>query len=103
MEADDTAYVATPPKIKNSVLLITNCGEDTLAYPSCKERTSNLENALKAAKDIDVDVVKPPVLTINTQGQKIDPYKHDVIIVYQINNINKPAGIVPGTFQDIKN
>ena len=103
LEVDDAVYIATPPKIKTSALLITNCGEDTLAYPNCREKTSNLENALEAAKDIELDVVKPPVLTINTKGQKIDPYKHDIIIVYQINNVNKPAGIVPGTFQDIKN
>ena len=90
MEADDVAYVATPPKIKNSVLLITN------------EKSSNLELALGAAKDIELDVVNPPVLTINTKKEKIEPYKHDVIIVHNINNVNKRDGIVPGTFEDIE-
>ena len=89
-EVDDTAYIATPPKIKNSVLLITN------------EKSSNLESALGAAKDIELDVVNPPILTINTKKQKIDPYKHDVVIVYKINNVNKRDGIVPGTFEDIE-
>jgi len=89
-EADDSAYIATPPKLKNSVLLITN------------EKTSNLELALESAKDINLDVVNPPVLTINTKKEKIEPYKHDVIIVYKINNVNKREGIVPGTFDDIQ-
>ncbi len=89
LEVDDAAYIATPPKIKNSVLLITN------------EKSSNLELALESAKDVGLDVVNPPVLTINTKKEKIEPYKHDVIIVYKINNVNKREGIVPGTFEDI--
>ncbi len=89
LEIDDAAYVATPPKIKNSVLLVTN------------EKSSNLELALESAKDIELDVVNPPVLTINTKKERIEPYKHDVIIVYKINNVNKRDGIVPGTFEDI--
>ena len=87
---DDVAYIATPSKIKNSILLITN------------ERSSNLESALEAAKDIELNIVNPPVLTINTKKEKIEPYKHDVIIVYKINNQNKREGIVPGTFDDIE-
>jgi len=90
LEADDTAYIATPPKIKNSVLLITN------------EKSSNLELALGAAKDVELNIVNPPVLTINTKKERIEPYKHDVIIVYGINNVNKRDGIVPGTFEDIE-
>ena len=90
LEVDDAAYIATPPKIKNTVLLITN------------EKSSNLELALEAAKDVDLDVVNPPVLTINTKKEKIEPYKHDIIIVYKINNVNKRDGIVPGTFDDIQ-
>ncbi len=89
LEADDIAYIATPPKSRNSVLLITN------------EKSSNLELALSAAKDIELNVVNPPVLTINTKKEKIEPYKHDAIIVYKINNVNKRDGIVPGTFDDI--
>ncbi len=91
LEDDDIAYIATPQKIKNSVLLITN------------EKSSNLESALEAAKDIELNVVNPPILTINTKKEKIDPYSHDVIIVYKINNVNKKDGIVPGTFEDIEN
>ncbi len=90
LSVDDIAYIATPPKIKNSVLLITN------------EKSSNLELALQAAKDIELNVVNPPVLTINTKKERIEPYKHDVIIVYKINNVNKRDGIVPGTFEDIE-
>ena len=90
LEVDDAAYIATPPKIKNSVLLVTN------------EKSSNLELALEAAKDIELNVVNPPVLTINTKKQRIEPYKHDVVIVYRINNVNKRDGIVPGTFEDIE-
>ena len=91
LEADDAAYIATPRKIKNSVLLITN------------EKSSNLELALESAKDIELNVVNPPVLTINTKKEKVDPYKQDLIVVYKINNANKKDGIVPGTFQDIQN
>ena len=90
LEADDVAHIATPPKIKNTVLLVTN------------EKSSNLELALGAAKDIELNVVNPPVLTINTKKEKIEPYKHDVIIVYKINNVNKREGIVPGTFDDME-
>ena len=90
LEVDDAAHIATQPKIKNSVLLITN------------EKNSNLERALESAKDIELNVVNPPVLTINTRKQRIEPYRHDVIIVYKINNVNKRDGIVPGTFEDIE-
>ena len=90
VEVDDAAYIATPPKIKTSVLLITN------------EKSNNLELALEAAKDIELNVVNPPILTINTKKEKIEPYKHDIIIVYKINNVNKRDGIVPGTFEDIE-
>ena len=90
LEVDDIAHIATPPKLKNNVLLITN------------EKSSNLELALGAAKDIELNVVNPPVLTINTKKEKIEPYKHDVIIIYKINNVNKREGIVPGTFDDIE-
>lgn len=89
-EVDDTAYIATPPKIKNTVLLITN------------EKSSNLELALSVAKDVELDVVNPPVLTINTKKERVEPYKHDIIIIYKINNANKRNGIVPGTFEDIR-
>ena len=87
MAADDAAYVATPPKIKNSVLLVTNEREKT-----------NMELALEAAKDVELDVVKPPVMTINSKKEKIEPYKHDVIILYKINKNQ----LVPGTFEDIE-
>lgn len=90
LNADDIAYIATPKKIKNTVLLITN------------EKSSNLERALEAAKDVELDVVTPPILTINAKKEKIEPYSHDVIIVYKINNVNKRDGIVPGTFDDIR-
>ncbi|MBI1936351.1 BatA domain-containing protein [Candidatus Woesearchaeota archaeon] len=90
LEADDTAYIATPQKLKNSVLLVTN------------EKSSNLELALQSAKDIQLDVVNPPVLTINTKKERIEPYKHDIIIVYKINNVNRKEGIVPGTFNDME-
>jgi hypothetical protein len=90
LKDDDVAYIATPEKLKNSVLLITN------------ERDSNLELALASAKDISLNVVNPPVLTININKEKIDPYGHDVIIIYNINNVNQRDGIVPGTFDDIK-
>ncbi len=90
LSVDDVAYIATPQKIKSSVLLVTN------------EKTSNIELALRAAKDIGLDVVNPPILTINTEKQKIDPYKHDLIIFYKINNANKKDGIIPGTFDDVE-
>ncbi len=103
LEIDDVAYVATAPKIKNKVLLITN-------YPNTQQSNcgskinlkSNLELALEAAKDIELDVVCPPVLTITTNDKKIDPYKSDIIITYSINGANKRDGIVPGTFEDFE-
>ena len=103
LEVDDVAYIATPSKIKNKVLLITN-------YPNTQQSNcgskigvkSNLELALESAKDIELDVVCPPVLTINTKDKKIEPYKRDMIIVYGINSANKRDGIVPGTFEDIE-
>ncbi len=87
LSIDDSAYIATPPKIKNTVLLITNEKEKT-----------NLELALEAAKDIELNIVRPPVISINTKKEKIEPYKHDVIIIYKI----KKNEIVPGTFEDIE-
>ncbi len=90
MEVDDTAYIATPQKLKMSILLITN------------EKSSNLELALAAAKDAELNVVNPPVLTINTRKEKVEPYKHDIIIVYKINNAGRREGIIPGTFGDIE-
>lgn len=88
--ADDTAYISAPLKKQVSVLLITN------------KKNSNIETALRASKDIALNVVNPPVLTINTEGNKVEPYKQDVIIVNQINNVNQREGILPGTFKDIK-
>ncbi len=85
LAVDDIAYVATPAKTKISVLLVT------------KEETSNLKLALEAAKDVELSVVKPPILTITTKKEKIDSYKQDVIILY---NIEK-KDIVPGTFDDM--
>ncbi len=86
LNADDIAYIATPPKIKNSVLLVTNA------------KLSNLELALGAAKDVELSVVNPPVLTITTKKEKIDPYGQDIIILYNI----KKSELVPGTFEDIE-
>ena len=86
LEVDDAAYIATPPKIRNNVLLVTN------------EKSSNLELALQSAKDIELNIVNPPVLTINTKKEKIEPFKHDIIIIYKI----KKSDIVPGTFEDIE-
>ncbi|MBI2660171.1 BatA domain-containing protein [Candidatus Woesearchaeota archaeon] len=87
LEVDDVAYVATPPKTKISVLLVTNEKEKT-----------NLEFALESAKDIELNVVRPPVLTITTKKEKLDPYRQDVIILYKI----RKNEIVPGTFEDME-
>src|SRR3989338_3885906 len=91
LESDDSAYVATPPKIKNSVLLITKERSTSLEL-------SNIRLALEAAKDIELNIVNPPVLTINTKKEKIEPYKHDAIILYKVDR----KDIVPGTFEDIQ-
>lgn len=87
LEVDDIAYIATPPKIKNTVLLVTN-----------EKETTNLELALESAKDIELSIVRPPVLTITAKKEKIDPYKQDVVILYKI----KKNELVPGTFEDIE-
>ncbi len=86
---DDIVYISAPLKKQVSVLLITN------------RKNTNLETALRASKDIALNVVNPPVLTIDTDGDKIEPYKHDVIVVHEINNVNERDGILPGTFQDL--
>ncbi|HLG24406.1 MAG TPA: BatA and WFA domain-containing protein [Candidatus Nanoarchaeia archaeon] len=83
---DDIAYIATPAKIKNNVMLVTN------------KKDTNLEKALESAKDINLNVVNPPVLTINTKKEKVEPFKQDIIIVYGVNKND----IVPGTFNDIE-
>tara|TARA_Y100000310_G_C20696939_1_gene826368 strand:+ start:1502 stop:3376 length:1875 start_codon:yes stop_codon:yes gene_type:complete len=91
LDVDNFAYVATPPKLKFNVLLITN------------EKDPNLKFALEAAKTINLNVVNPPVLTINTNGQKVNPFKHDVIILYNFNGERQKEGILPGTFSDLRN
>ncbi|MBI2651384.1 BatA domain-containing protein [Candidatus Woesearchaeota archaeon] len=91
LNVDNVGYISAPLKKKINVLLITN-----------KDNT-NIENALIASKDISLNVVNPPVLTLNTKGEKIEPFSHDVIIVSSINNIGQRDGILPGTFQDLSN
>src|SRR3989338_1909600 len=91
LNVDNTAYISAPLKKKVDVLLITN-----------KDNT-NLEHALLASRDIALNVVNPPVLTLNTMGERIDPLAHDVIIVHRINNVGRRDGILPGTFQDVSN
>ena len=91
LNVDNTAYISAPLKKKVDVLLITN-----------KDGT-NLENALLSSRDIALNVVNPPVLTLNTKGERIDPLAHDVIIIHRINNVGRRDGILPGTFQDVSN
>ena len=86
---DDAVYISAPLKKQVNVLLITN------------RKNTNLETALRASKDIALSAVNPPVLTIDTEGNKIEPYKQDVIVVHEINNVNERDGILPGTFQDL--
>jgi len=88
---DNLAYISAPLKKKSSVLLITN------------KKNTNLENALLASRDIGLNVVNPPVLTLNTYGDRIEPFDHEIIIIHEINNIGKRNGILPGTFRDISN
>ncbi|MBW2976555.1 BatA and WFA domain-containing protein [Candidatus Woesearchaeota archaeon] len=91
LDVDNVAYISAPLKKKVSVLLITN------------KHNTNLENALLASQDIGLNVVNPPVLTLNTHGEKIEPFEHEVIIVHRINNVGQRDGILPGTFQDLSN
>ncbi len=91
LNVDNIAYISAPLKKKVSVLLITN------------RYKTNLENALLASRDIGLNVVNPPVLTLNTDSQKIKPFEHDVIVIHNINNVGKRDGILPGTFQDLSN
>ncbi|MBL7056165.1 BatA and WFA domain-containing protein [Candidatus Woesearchaeota archaeon] len=88
---DNTVYLSAPLKSKVNVLLITN------------KRTPNIQDALLASRDISLNVVNPPVLTVNTQGKKIEPFQHDVIVLHEINNVGRRDGILPGTFKDISN
>ena len=91
LDVDNAAYISAPLKKKVSVLLMTN-GVGT-----------NLENALSASRDTELNVVNPPVMTVNTKGQRIEPFEHDVIVVHSINNVGSREGILPGTFQDLSN
>ena len=90
LDVDNVAYISAPLKKRVSVLLITN------------KKNTNLENALLASRDISLDVVNPPVLTLNAKGNKIEPFGHDVIVVHQIGRVGREA-ILPGTFQDLSN
>jgi hypothetical protein len=91
LDADNVVYISAPLKKRVDVLLITN------------RKNTNLENALLASRDISLNVVNPPVLTLNTQGSRIEPFEHDVIVVHSINNVGRRDGILPGTFQDLSN
>jgi|TARA_B100001964_G_scaffold195553_1_gene219661 hypothetical protein len=91
MDVDNVAYISAPLKKKVNVLLITN------------RKNTNLENALLASRGISLNVVNPPVLTLNIQGNRIEPFEHDVIVVHSINNVGRRDGILPGTFQDLSN
>lgn len=86
---DNIVYISAPLKQKVNVLLITN------SY------NTFLENALLASRDVSLNIVNPPVLTVNTHGERIEPFKHDVIVVNKINNVGGRDGILPGTFQDL--
>ena len=86
---DNTAYISAPLKKKVNVLLMTN------------KVNTNLQDALLASRDIELNVVNPPVLTLNTKGERIEPFSQDVIIVDKINNVGRRDGILPGTFQDL--
>ncbi len=89
LDVDNVAYISAPLKKQVSVLLITN------------RRNTNLENALLSSRDIGLNIVNPPVLTLNTYGERIEPFEHDVIVVHNINNVGARDGILPGTFQDL--
>ena len=91
LDVDNIVYISAPLKKRVNVLLITN------------KRNTNLENALLASRDIGLNVVNPPVLTLNTNSDRIEPFEHDVIIVHDINNVGRRDGILPGTFQDLSN
>jgi len=88
LDVDNIAYISAPLKKQVSVLLITN------------RHNTNLENALLSSRDIGLNVVNPPALSVNTHGEKIEPFEHDVIIVHQIGRVGRDA-ILPGTFQDL--
>jgi hypothetical protein len=88
---DNVAYISAPLKKQIDVLLITN------------KDTTNLEKALLASKDISLTIVNPPVLTVDSKGERISPFSSDVIIIHKINNVGKRDGILPGTFHDLSN
>lgn len=91
LDVDNVVYISAPLKKKVSVLLMTN------------RKNTNLENAFLASKDIGLNIVNPPVLTLNIQGNRIEPFEHDVVVVHNINNVGRRDGILPGTFQDLSN
>jgi len=89
LRADNVLYISAPLKKKIDVLLITN------------KPQSHIENALTANPDVNLNIVNPPVLTLNTKGQRIDTFGQDIIIVHEINNVGQRNGILPGTFSDL--
>ena len=91
LDVDNIAYISAPLKKKVNVLLITN------------RINTNLENALSASKEILLNVVNPPALSVNTKKEIIEPFEHDVIVIHGINNVGRRDGILPGTFQDLSN
>ena len=93
-ELDNTIYISTPLKKHIDVLLITN------------ERNSNLQLALESSKDIRLDVVdlyKSPALNFNINGDNIQPYDHDIIIIYKMNKPGERGGMILSGFTDIAN
>jgi len=88
---DNVIYLSAPLKNKVNVLLITN------------KKNPHIQDALLASREISLNIVNPPVLTVNIQGNKIEPFEHDVIIIHEINNVGNRDGILPGTLKDISN
>ncbi len=92
-QLDNTLYISTPLKKQIDVLLITN------------EPGSNLQLALEASKDINLNVVdlyKSPAMNFNTEDENIDPYSNDIIIVHKINKPGERGGMLLSAFSDIK-
>ena len=84
--ADNTLYLASPPKRKIKVLLITNAEIED-------EKKFYLKNALASIKDVEVTVNEPPVISKD---------KYDVFLFYNVDGEQVLPGSLEGIIEHVK-
>lgn len=84
--ADNILYLASPPKRKIKILLITNADIED-------EKKFYLKNALASIKDAEVTINEPPVISKN---------KFDVFLFYNVNGEQILPGSLEGIIEHVK-